>query len=99
MNIQRETLKKICVLSQINSSEYLVEDIFIKDRIVMKIRGKMRMNFIKILPGTKAYMVLPSADELKGYLVYEKYICMGNTISYLCNQKRLIDKLENDNLN
>ena len=41
-----------------------------KDLLICHLSGKMRMNFIKILPGDRVRVEMTPYDKLKGRIVY-----------------------------
>lgn len=90
MHIENPTLKKVIVVNELNKCEYLVEDIFDQSSLVMTIPAKFRMNYFVIKPGECLYMVVPEASPERGVFIHEKYINLGNQITELGRQKRLL---------
>ncbi len=91
-----EILKKVVVCDVIDAATYGVADILNGEKFTLKIKGKMRMNYIRLDKGNVVYMVLPNGETKEGRAIFEKYICLGNTPSNLCLQKMEIDRLEKE---
>ena len=71
---KNEILKKVRVTKQEAPSTFYVEDLFDSEELIMKIPGKLRMNYIRILIGDILYLVLPSSSSKEGKVISEKYI-------------------------
>ncbi len=89
-----QVLRKVLVKEKKDNATYLVEDFFNSKKLILKISGKMRMHYINISIGEIVYMVLPDELSKEGQLIFEKYICLYNESSDLCQQKRKIESRE-----
>lgn len=92
--MKKEVLRKVSIKEKKDNSTYFVEDIFSSEKLIMKLTGKMRMNYIRLSMDDIVYMVLPNKDSIEGTAIFEKYICLHNEDSELCQQKRKIESIE-----
>ena len=87
-------LRKVRILKEISSAIYEGVDVLDGSVVTVMIKGKMRMNYIKLLPNDIVYIVANSEEPTIGQLIYEKYICLHNPNADLCLQKKAINEKE-----
>lgn len=87
-------LRKVSVLKKIDSSTYEGEDVLDGTIVEIFIKGKLRMNYIKLPIGLPVFVVMADSDDRVGGLVIEKYLCFDNQNAELCRQKRAIEERE-----
>ena len=59
-------LRKCTVIQIISKTEYIVEDIFDKEKINMTISNKFRMNYFKIEIGEEVYVSVSPFEKNRG---------------------------------
>lgn len=92
----QEILRKVKVLRKVSSTEYEAQDVLNEELVSVLIKGKLRMNYIKLAVNQTVFIVARAEAPQTGTLIVEKYICLHNPESDLCLQKRAIEQQERE---